>query len=333
MVSSAMRNTYQSCVQSRADLVIVIVIQLSGRKRWSVAKHPTIYLSNQDQKRKPSKRENDAYFSNSGHYREFTMCPGDVLYIPRGFIHNASTVDFDKLKDDPYDKCNHPSDLILGQQLRDLEGGPSLHLTFGLEQGCEGSVEALLHHAIDAYFSTVEMNNDMIANCNATWKSMLHYSVAEVARRKHECDNVASGTVTECDGSALLRRSVPLFLHDYAPNISYSKATYHRALEIISQLTDLSRTLNFIKAHAVRPPETEMSLCFPGISSDDAIVCVDELLSSADSLQHEYVQIVHKFTPYASVNFDAVSQRMNLHRKNLRDTSHREQQVLLQNMG
>jgi hypothetical protein len=311
-------------------------VQLSGRKRWSVAKHPTIYLSNQDQKRKPSKHEAEFYFSKDGHFQEFTLCPGDVLYIPRGFIHNASTVDFDELEDDPYDKCDHPSDLVLSRHLMDLVGGPSLHLTFGLEQGCEGTMEALLHHTIDAYFSSIGTSNAIVASCNATWKSILHYSLAEVARRKHQCDNALARADMECNGSALLRRSVPLFIHDNKSDddhlISLLKSNYHRVLETVSRLTDMMHTLNFVQSQVIQQSETEMSVCFPDISSDDAIACVDELLSH-ESLQHEYVQIVQKIMSYASANFDAISQRMILHRNYLREKSHREQQAMLENVG
>ena len=58
----------------------VIVIQLSGRKRWSVAREPSVYLSGKDQKRKPTRKE----VEELQHYSEFTLCPGDILYIPRG---------------------------------------------------------------------------------------------------------------------------------------------------------------------------------------------------------------------------------------------------------
>jgi len=40
--------------------------------------------------------------------------PGDILYIPRGFVHNATT------------------ELSVGQK---IFGEPSLHLTFGIHLG------------------------------------------------------------------------------------------------------------------------------------------------------------------------------------------------------
>eukprot|EP00956_Cyclotella_meneghiniana_P010280 scaffold14195_cov65-Cyclotella_meneghiniana.AAC.5 len=114
---------------------------MDGRKRWLVAKHPTIYLSNKDQKRKPTKEEITRLMSNHRSYAEFTLCPGDSLYIPRGFIHNASTVDFDQLNNEPMNDCSYPEGLISSQSLIDRLSGPSLHLTFGLEQGCEAFYE------------------------------------------------------------------------------------------------------------------------------------------------------------------------------------------------
>jgi hypothetical protein len=50
-----------------------------------------IYLSNMDQKRKPTMVELEAL----RRYSDITLCPGDVLYIPRGHIHNAPAIVFD----------------------------------------------------------------------------------------------------------------------------------------------------------------------------------------------------------------------------------------------
>eukprot|EP00547_Thalassionema_nitzschioides_P004781 CAMPEP_0194217424 /NCGR_PEP_ID=MMETSP0156-20130528/21260_1 /TAXON_ID=33649 /ORGANISM="Thalassionema nitzschioides, Strain L26-B" /LENGTH=284 /DNA_ID=CAMNT_0038946469 /DNA_START=325 /DNA_END=1179 /DNA_ORIENTATION=- len=104
---------------SHWDPMDVIVVQVYGQKYWNVAKDPTVYLSNPQLKHKPTLEELDI-----PHYPTFLMKPGDVLYIPRGFLHNASTIGlFDK----------------------------SLHVTFGVEPEL-AAVKDLIEHAIDPEF-------------------------------------------------------------------------------------------------------------------------------------------------------------------------------------
>ena len=136
----------------------VIVIQLSGRKRWSVAREPSIYLSNKDQKRKPSNAE----LEKIRRYSDFTLCPGDILYIPRGYVHNASTIEFDKLPGngsnggggrlDLNDCPSYPKEAPSAEHLAAHMDGPSLHITFGLLQSNDATIETLLHFALDSYF-------------------------------------------------------------------------------------------------------------------------------------------------------------------------------------
>ena len=68
----------------------VIVVQISGRKKWSIANHPLVYLPTHDMKRKPSIMETQFYMS-AGNHSTIILQPGDILYIPRGFVHNATT--------------------------------------------------------------------------------------------------------------------------------------------------------------------------------------------------------------------------------------------------
>lgn len=305
-----------------------------------MAKQPTIYLSNQDQKRKPSKEEVQFYFSVDGHYTEFTMCPGDVLYIPPGFIHNASTVDFEKL-DGPWDGCHiHPTDETAISRI----GGPSLHLTFGLEQSCTGTVEALLHHALHVYFSDANHSDmQIVPRCNASWKSIVHYSLADIARRKHDCDNPSCGGVHyfgNCDGSAVLRRSVPLLSHENAENnaddmkhFANLNVTYQKALGSFLALKDMPRALKFAQSHFGQSSEPGLAFCFPEISADHIITCADDLIASSEKLQDEYLQVVQNFVSYATMNFESALQHMNMHRNQLRKESREEQNTLLEMVG
>jgi len=104
---------------SHWDFMDVIIVQVVGKKYWNVAKRPTVYLSTEELKYKPSVEE-----ANEPYYPTFVMEPGDALYIPRGFLHNASTEGLD------------PNE------------GPSLHLTFGLEP-LVSMVEDLVKFAFD----------------------------------------------------------------------------------------------------------------------------------------------------------------------------------------
>ena len=94
------------------DAMDVIVMQVSGKKMWTVANHPLKYLSAPDMKRKPTLLEVSDYMS-PGNHTTVLLTPGDILYIPRGFIHNATT-----------DLVNNESDEEI-----------SIHLTFGIEHG------------------------------------------------------------------------------------------------------------------------------------------------------------------------------------------------------
>eukprot|EP00804_Cyclotella_cryptica_P005941 CCRYP_000207-RB/>CCRYP_000207-RB protein AED:0.33 eAED:0.33 QI:1051/1/1/1/1/1/2/171/318 len=309
----------------------VIVVQLSGRKRWSVAKEPTIYLSNRDQKRKPSKEEAAYFASDDGHYLDFTLCPGDVLYIPRGFLHNASTIDFEEFEgtngyDDAWDGCPvYAMDSAVGQSLASRVHGPSLHLTFGIEQGCDGTMEALLHHALHAYFADAPSFHSTVAipSCDATWKSILHFSLGEVARRHHECDSTAYNgvdTIDECNGNAILRRSVWLLPHvgnnlslDEMQQLSNLKKMYRKSIDAFLLLANMTRALEFVKFHVMQPFDANLPFCFPGYTTKNAITCVDELLAATNATSGRFGEVVQGFVAYASANFDAAIKHMHQH--------------------
>lgn len=326
------------------DLITVMVIQLSGRKRWSIAKEPTIYLSNKDQKHKPSKDE-ARYFAHEGQYAEFTLCPGDVLYIPRGFIHNASTVDFEQMRqasnyNELWDGCpKYPTASEEAQRLAQRLVGPSLHVTFGLEHSCEGTIEALLHHSLHKFYaSNPSKSMQIIPNCDATWKSILHYSIGEVARRKHECDNPSYYGLTRkkfCGGNVILRQSIPLIEQtdevDETQQLSHLKYLHQQALDSFLGLADMKRALQFLQTHVLQPTDGALQFCFPGYSMQDLISasCVEELILSSQAKQNDYLDLVKSFVPFGSANFNMAWDRMNIHRKELRMNSRAKQKHYL----
>ncbi|KAL9183101.1 hypothetical protein ACHAXT_004888 [Thalassiosira profunda] len=92
-------NTYltppaSSAVKAHADDRDVLVMQLIGKKRWRVYKRvPVPFPFDQEQVGKygnvvdASVLEGGLCFGD----KEVTLHPGDVLYMPRGFVHEATT--------------------------------------------------------------------------------------------------------------------------------------------------------------------------------------------------------------------------------------------------
>ena len=131
----------------------VIIVQLAGMKRWSVAREPNIYLAGKSVRRQPTPDE-VKHFSESNRFLDFTLCPGDVLYIPRGHMHNASTIDFPNLQRKwNHDTCpDYPNHLEEAAPLASALNEPSMHLTFSINS--EESVENLIHYALHKYFAS-----------------------------------------------------------------------------------------------------------------------------------------------------------------------------------
>ena len=87
---------------------------VKNEKRWKTKDH----IASRSQTLKP---------------KVYEMAPGSLLYIPRGFAHEAAT------------NCSGSSHLP-----DDLEeSAPSLHVTFGLETATDTTVEIFIHHYID----------------------------------------------------------------------------------------------------------------------------------------------------------------------------------------
>jgi hypothetical protein len=338
------------------DWMDVVVIQLAGRKRWSVANEPAVYLSNKDQKRKPSVEEIKHYVKSPARFEEFTLCPGDVLYIPRGHIHNASTVLFDDLVNDDDRSLNRCPESYPSADIAKLLSwhGPSLHLTFGLEQGCEGTLESLLHHALSSYFDGNGASNSIAIpaeSCShrsqtattkdVKWKTILHHALAEVARRGHPCDFPSfHGTNTmqnlACSGSASLRQSVPLGLSDNSDTLQYShlNAAYLRALDIFSSSASIGRTAEFIQTLQKPPVDLELTFCFPGFSQEDIVSCPDALMSLT-TLQatNEFAQVLMNFKKYASASFHTALKIMDKLGSDIREMNRKRQLVDLERVA
>ena len=199
------------------DWMDVVVLQISGTKLWSVSRAPAEYLSTRDLKTKPTLDQVDRYLSpvnattkdlsEQGRYDDFLLRPGDALYIPRGFMHNASTISPSTVEAQ-YGGIAFNDDLT-----NELLSGPSLHLTVGLEVAFEATYEALVHHALAAWFAS-QNRDDQATYLNALsasdcqeekskgvqWSTLLHLFVGDVTRRKCKAGD---------EDACILRRSVP----------------------------------------------------------------------------------------------------------------------------
>ena len=343
------------------------MIQLAGRKRWSVANEPSIYLSSKDQKRKPTGVELEA----TNRFSDFTLCPGDVLYIPRGHIHNASTVLFDNLSESKskdndsggdihLDNCpSYPSNDVLANRLE----GPSLHLTFGLLVSNDSTVETLLHYALDLYFASVGMNgkiaitsktcsdsSQLATKYDVEWSSIFHHIIAEVARRKHSCDNISSskGEKNEgesCNGTVILRQSVPLMLlsnnnmrettgdDEEKNNQQYThlKQTYTLALDVFASSASIPSTIDFIKSHLFKPPAEETLIFhYPSYTQKDVILCPDAMGTVEDD---SYFNILKEYDEFARNNFHEALMQLNQWGQKRRESDRLEQQLNIERLG
>jgi hypothetical protein len=240
----------------------VVVVQVAGIKKWSVASEPSVYLSNNFQTRYRDKL-------TIPRYEEFIMNPGDILYIPRGFTHNATT------------------------PLESEE--PSLHLTFGIEHQWYTTFESLIHHAINLHqYSTGNNGLDFSPaqeDCSdLTWSDFLHFTTSELAR------------IEGLDAAYILRRSIPrneawkqIYALRHAVNgtsltfeESFTK-DYNEILDSFLELANATETNTFLK-----------ELKFLQVDKDGSygVACV--LDAQVDELQ--FNETVREFVHFAKEN-------------------------------
>ena len=333
------------------DWMDVIIVQLSGMKRWSVAREASIYLSSKDQKRKPTLKE----LKHVQRYDDFTLCPGDVLYIPRGNIHNASTIDFEHLQESNSDLDSCPS---YPNETLDRRVGPSLHLTFGLLESNDATIETLLHYALDAYYESsdneIAVSATTCSNSNSygvtvdhdiRWSSVFHHIVAEVARRAHICDHILqtnrepSSTDINCnEGTTILRKSVPLMLDDISSDNESSeqylnlKQTYLSGLDVLVSSANLTKTVTFIQTHLLKPPPDDDALIFhyPSYSEQDVIICPNALNELSED---DFIHKLNTFDKFSRESFDQAYASLNNWGKQRRQEDRLQQRISLDTVG
>jgi hypothetical protein len=318
--------------ESHWDWMDVLVLQVSGEKLWSVAKQPKIELSARDQKHKPTLEDMEEYLGR-GRYDEFLLRPGDALYIPRGFMHNASTVIGAE---------------GIGNQASGprFSGTPSLHLTFGIEHGCQTTVEAMMHHAIEVYAASVAGAGTAIAihghfcpaaaGRNILWKDVVHFVVAEVARRQDVCRNhhPAKNKPNNC----LLRRSLPI--HEGFKQVALSRhqrqtndtsiqepddalrSMLVEAFSIALNLMNPEEAAQFVWRLENRKGESIRYFCHPYISPQSTIPCPENLAQVDISTLRSYLVNLKEFS---SEHFGPIQKQMEDHVSNLGHTSRQKE--------
>lgn len=269
------------------DWMDVVVVQVAGIKKWSVASEPSVYLSNQYQTRYREK-------PTAPRYEEFIMNPGDVLYIPRGFTHNATT------------------------PLESEE--PSLHLTFGIEHQWFTTFEALIHHAINLYASgdvkgfTITPSEE---DCDdMKWTDHLHYTISELAR------------IEGLDAADIMRQSVPRNeawkqLHALRHSVNGTTPSfeesftqdYNEILDNILEFANASETKTFFKELRYLRVHKDGNYGYVGIDEDnveESVACF--LDAEVDEL--EFNATVKEFVTFAKENQAAAME--SLERKQAR---------------
>ena len=274
-------DTKLSGFESHWDFMDVIVMQLEGTKLWSVAKRPKMELSLMDQKHKPTMQDLTNYLDfETGRYDEFLLRPGDVLYIPRGFIHNASTT-----------------------TTTDNDDSASLHITFGIEHSCQTTVEAFIHRAIAMYDvrGRTSANDSKIAiprracplagGRDIPWEHVVHFVLAEVARRDQVCTSTSDDSNHKSHNrSCLLRQSLPISpaFQQIKQNGNSSSSVaadtsvvvrdmLRNGLDVLVDLASAELTAQFIYRLETGDGESIRSFCHPYMSMSTTVPCHDAL--------------------------------------------------------
>lgn len=265
------------------DWMDVVVVQVLGMKKWSVASETSQYLSNEYQTRYPLNQ-------SVPRFDDFVMYPGDVLYIPRGFTHNATTP---------------------------LESGePSLHLTFGIEHQYYTTYEAWMHHALNLYAPkgmgfTVTPSEEK-RECKVYWEDYLHYTLSELAR------------IDGVEATHLMRESIPRhkawkqllsFRHNGATFEEALTKDYNEILDTILELADANETQTFLKELQHFGVDKNEKFAFVGIFAkhvEKSVTC----LYGAQVNETEFNATVKEFVDFARANQDAAME--SLERKQAR---------------
>jgi len=288
--------------ETHADWMDVLVLQIEGEKRWSVGRWPVVRLMPPDRKRKPTVEDLGA-----SSFDGVTLRQGDALYIPRGYLHNATN-------------------------MVDGGGKMSLHLTFGVEYGFKATMEALVHHAVEMFGrergaggggddlrKEAAVPPHLCQGHTLTWVKLLHYSISELARLT-DCGGFGErgGKKRGDENEAIcsLRESVPL--HPQLQELSQRsdravETKYRKALEAILHEVDSTDALNFMNSLGLSTqPETLGLVDFKyiGIDKHEPFSCKLPKKDILDSGQDTLASVAEYFYDFAIEKFHDVRQRL-----------------------
>lgn len=147
------------------------VIQLSGAKRWTICESwPLDAPLMSFQMTKPPSRD-----KLPRQCETLLLRAGDSLFIPRGVLHQASTVDVNHTTNDER----------------------SVHLTLGVESGTATLIE-WIHYWID--FVTLQTQQKTVNHRSKTFRFLLHF----LLRRFANLDGAPSSSISTCRHSLRL---------------------------------------------------------------------------------------------------------------------------------
>ncbi len=284
--------------ESHIDWMDVIVLQVAGEKEWSVWNTPFIYLVPPDQKRKPTM---DELYKKP--FENVRMKPGDVLYIPRGNLHNATT---------PKDSTDM-----------------SLHLTFGIQYDFYATMESLLHHAVIMFRAkskiarSIAVRSRSCGGNSLTFDKLLHFSISEVVRRIN-CGGfgetkVMGGVNISGNNQAYicnLRKSIPSH-PEWKNLIGRSdlniRNEYVKGLETILQEISVIKTLDFVNviSQGGRGVSTLGSNQFKyvGMKGNERYQCRLEK-DEMEDLEMDFARFASTFVEFAKKVFEEARQNL-----------------------
>ncbi|XP_052181531.1 uncharacterized protein LOC127794468 [Diospyros lotus] len=160
----------------------VFICQLIGVKQWKVSSQSSLKLPRLYE---PVDSLHEADASINDGYKHFLLREGDILYVPRGFLHEASTiVDADMPKGTP-----------------DF----SLHLTLSIEVEPPFEWEGFAHVALRAWYQNHKQSDESLSrSLTAISVSLMHAAIkligdADATFRK-ACLVGAISFFSDCDG-------------------------------------------------------------------------------------------------------------------------------------
>lgn len=162
----------QQAFEAHFDYMDGFVVQVEGAKEW-VIYEPLVDRPRADLKYKPRREE-------LREAQRVSLQPGDVLYIPRGWPHEAVAAGDTGADAPPL----------------------SLHITFGMEAAPDASREALLHALIDAAADAAEDLAGAAGFQEQAWAPWTAADALHVA--------VAAFGGSAAEGAAAVRAALPL---------------------------------------------------------------------------------------------------------------------------